>query len=178
MFKEANVFIWLSKDGQVVPGSVRHGHNVFTDYGKEWLKQLVVWGTIGAADVALTEGRFRWVGVGSGFLPELSSVEGLHTPLTITTGPDEYIRALGPKTTPVNTSVRYSTTFLGAGSDFDHHGATVDVSEAAIFVDVHDGVSTQLDPSVGTHMPVAYKSFVPVTKAADQNLIVTWEFRF
>ena len=265
MFREANFCAWLSEGGLVVPGSLRRGHNVFTDTGREWVKQLVVWdplaipftgqfgaaanviagapggqkrvsgltgmsaasvgrylhiinsgdndgsflivtfidantvdvvdaspGTIpdtnngfidwvetgGIGDTPVDGRRLRWIGVGDGYLSEITSVNGLAGPLTLATGPDEYIRQLGTKTSPTDYSVLYTTVFTGASADLDHHGTSVDVSEAGIFADVHDGVGTLLDPSLGTHAPVAYKSFAALTKLQAQTLTLTWEFRF
>ncbi|MHC4818898.1 MAG: hypothetical protein ACYTF8_12665 [Planctomycetota bacterium] len=244
------------------------GHNVFTDFGREWLKQLAVWSTmatpipgqVGAAatviagapagqkrvggltgmipayngyyinlinsgdndgaflianvidantadvvdaspgtipdanngtiewtvsiesgDAAVDQRRFRWLGAGSGALLELTSVSALSAPLTITTGPDEYIRAMPAPTFPTTASALFTVVFpggVGPGDDFWHHGASVDVSEAGIFVDVHDGAGTQLSPAVANQNPVAYKSFAPLTKLAALSLTFTWEFRF
>lgn len=175
---QSNFKAWLTEeDGTLVPGSERVGHNVFTLEGREWLKYIVALESLGP-DVALDSRRFRWIGVGAGTQLEITSVEGLVSPLTITTGPDEYLRVLGTRTEPTNFSQKFTTVFTGASADFDHHGASVDVSEAGIFVDVHDGVGTLLDPSDSDNVPVAYKSFEPLTKAQAQTLTITWEFRF
>ena len=177
MYPVSNFSLWLTENGRYVPGSRRVGHNVFTDTGREWLRQLVVWDTFGP-DVAVDARRLRWIGVGSGNLAELTSVGALDSPLTITTGPSEYIRVLGTRTETTNFSVRYETIFDGMSMDFDHHGASVDISEMGLFADVHDGGGTLLSPSVATHAPVAYKSFDPVTKTTTQTLTILWELRF
>ena len=177
MLVESNFCAWLSEGGRIVPGSERRGHNVITDAGREWLSQISVWDSF-SPDVPVDERRFRWIGVGGGYQSEILSVVALVSPLTLTTGPDEYIRVLGTKSAPVQTSVKFTTVFTGASADLDHHGATVDVSEAGIFVDIHDGAGTLLDPTVGTNVPAAYKAFTALTKAQAQDLTITWEFRF
>ena len=40
----------LRRKGEVVPGSIREGHNVFTDLGRAWMSRLVAW-----SQVALSE---------------------------------------------------------------------------------------------------------------------------
>lgn len=176
----SNFKAWLTEGGLYVPGSLRKGHNVITNSGREWLTQLVGWSTIGIStdDIPFDTRRFRWLGVGGGSLLELKSVDGLDTPLTITTGPDEYIREIGPLTHVTDFAARYVTTFTGASADFDHQGATVDISEAAIFVDVDSGGGPVLDTSLANNVPAAYKSFSTLTKAQAQDLVITWEFRF
>lgn len=178
MVVAANFCAWLTDEqGFDIPSSYRRGHNVFTNIGREWLKQIVVWATTGP-DVAVDTRRFRWIGVGSGVYSEIVNVEQLASPLTVTSGPDTYLRVLGTRTEPTNFSVKYVTVFSGAGADFDHHGASVDVSEAGLYVDVHDGVGTGLDPTDEDNLLVAYKTFSTLTKLAAQTLTISWELRF
>lgn len=257
---ESNFHAWLSEDGVVVPGSHRHGHNVFTDFGREWLRDLVSWtlrttyvqggaaatviagagagekriggltgmtsasegrylslggsgdndgvflissfisvnsvdvvdaspGTIpdannssivwaeleGPGDTTAEQRRLRWIGLGTGSALEITSVDQLASPLSITTGPDVFFKVLGTRTEPVITATKYVTAFA---ETFAHHGASVDISEAAIFADVHDGTSALLDTAVGTNAPVAYKTFAPLNKLQAQTFTATWEFRF
>lgn len=174
---DANFEIWASDSGGLVPGSYRRGHNVFTDVGLEWLARATVWSSL-SPDTAVDERRLRWLGLGSGAQYAHRGVSALVTPLTITTGPDEYIRVLGTRSEPTNNAQRFVTVFTGASADFDHHGASVVVSEAALYADVHDGVGTILDPSQASSVPVAYIVFDPVTKLQAQDLTITWELRF
>jgi hypothetical protein len=183
MLVESNFHAWLTNEaGLVVPGSHRNGHNVFTESGREWLKQVIVWASIGSNligdDVPQDERRLRWIGVGSGTLLELTSVGALMSPLSITVSPTMYLRVLGTRAHAIDSAVSYTTSFLGSGVDFDHHGSSVTISEAGIFVDVDSGSGPGLDPSVSVNAPVAYKSFAPLTKLAAQTLTISWEFRF
>lgn len=171
MHCESNFEAWLTDEqGRVVPGSRRVGHNVFTDTGRDWLRDLVSWSAL-SPDVALDSRRFRWVGVGTGSQLELNNIEGLVTPLALSGG--DYITTLPAWTAPTLTSKKFTIVF-GAGA----FGGDYAISEAGIFVDVHDGVGTLLDPSVSDNVPVAYKAFDALTKLDAQTLTVTWEFRF
>lgn len=181
MMRSLNFYAWLSDERRrFVPGSLRVGHNVITNFGREWLAQLSAWQTITGTsdDVPYTEHRLRWLGVGGGSQLEQKGVVKLVTPLTITTGPNEYIRQLGTLTWVTDFSARYTTVFTGASSDFDHHGASVDVSEAGLYVDYDDGGGPDLSPADDDNVPVAYKAFDALTKAAAQTLTITWELRF
>lgn len=180
---ESNFSAWITDEfGLIVPGSIRKGHNVFTDFGRQWLRELVIWSIIGDLDTVddapYNERRFRWIGVGTGVQYELRSVESLVSPLSVTTGPTTYLRVLPAPTFPTFNSIKYTVAFTGASADFDHHGASVTVSEAGIFVDIDDGGGPGLDPTDSDNIPVAYKTFDALTKAAAQTLTITWEFKF
>lgn len=178
---ESNFSAWLTDEGGLlVPGSVRTGHNVFTEVGRLWVSRLVAWTTVGVTtdDVPGDERRPRWLGVGSGSQLEQRGAERLVAPLTITTAPDAYLRAVAAPAFPVIFSQRYTVAFTGASADFDHHGASVSVSEAGLYVDVDDGGGPLLDPGVGTNQLAFYKSFAALTKLAAQTLTVTWELRY
>jgi hypothetical protein len=66
-----------------VRGSRREAHNVFTTIGRDWLAHLVVWDTIGSPDIAVTQRRLRWLGVGIGSQLEVESVSTLNTPVPV-----------------------------------------------------------------------------------------------
>lgn len=167
-------------DGTYVDGSFREGHNVFTNYGRAWLSNLIRWSLVGdlAAinDVQTTGDRLRWISVGSGSQEELVGVQRLVTPLSILTGPTVYLGALGTRSFPTNNAIRHVRAF--SGTDFAHLGASVTVAEAGLFVDQDTGGGPALDVAIGTHPPVAYITLPPLTKLAAQTLTVTWEFRF
>lgn len=178
----ANFHACLQENGLVVPGSRRVGHNVFTNFGREWLAQLVGWSTIGVStdDIEFTNFKVRWLMVGTGTQLEQVGVARLVSGLTVTTGPDVYLREVPdpPTIFPTTSSVRWVTTYTGASADFDHHGASVDVTEAGLFVDEDSGGGPSLSTGDPNLNPVAYKTFPVLTKLAAQDLIIRWEFRF
>jgi hypothetical protein len=184
MTPSSNVEIFLSdEDGRVDPASIRRGHNVFTDIGRNWLQLAVAWESLGVhdpasgADAAFDSAyaRFRWIGVGSGYQPEYTTVQRLVSAISITAAPT-YMKTLGTLTRPTPFSVRYTTTFSGA--DFAHHGASITLSEVAVLPDYNDGGGTLFDPALSFVYAAAYRSFDPLIKPVGSTLTVIWEFRF
>ena len=179
MYPGCNVEIWLSNQDGKVPGSYRVGHNVFTDFGKNWLRDLVLLNSFGDAvdgtgsDTPRTTHRMRWVAVGgtSNFL-ELASVVALSSEAVITAS--DVRKELPAPTFPTNSSVRYAIAFAGAELP-----DPINVVEVGMFVDADEGVGPTHGPTVTGVSPVAYKSFPPLpTKTASETLNIVWEFRF
>lgn len=178
---KANFRAFLSEEGVLVPGSAREGHNVITDYGKQWLTQLVAWESITGTfdDIAYSDLRLRWVSIGTGLQLEHPSLSAMVSPL-LYDGVD-YLCPLDPasgrtwRTHPVATSVKWVHDFQGP--ELPGLIATP-AQEAALFADYYDGSPT-LDPSLATHEPVAYKRIdPPLLKSAAQVLTIEWELRF
>jgi hypothetical protein len=181
-YPKANFEAWLSDlDGNVVSGSYRRGHNIFTRNGKNWLASLVRWtlpisGISGGVpplvgnDAAVDQRRFSWIAVGTGLQAEDDDVQRLVTPV-IYTGLN-FLKPLALPTFPVISSLKYTSVY-GAG---DFGGGAVSISEAAIYVDTP---TPALAATVGTHVPVAYKSIDPALgKNGGNTLTIRWEFRF
>jgi hypothetical protein len=139
---------------------------------------------ISTDDVLNTDHRVRWLGVGTGSQFEQAGVTRLVSALSITTGPVSYLReVIGPpptfaSTPPLPFSPRFDVTFANGGPDFGHHGGSVDVSEAGLFVDFDSGGGPTLDTTNPNLPPVAYKAFPVITKLIGQDLIFRWELRF
>jgi hypothetical protein len=177
----ANFRAFLTEGGVYVPGSARVGHNVITDFGREWLAHLVPWETITDTfdDIAYSDMRLRWISVGTGGLIEVPGVTAMANP-ELYDGAN-YLCPMDPlsgrslRTRPVPTSVKYTHDFLGP--ELPALIATP-AQEAALFADYYDGGSV-LDPSLATHTPVAYKRIdPPLLKSAAQVLTIEWELRF
>jgi hypothetical protein len=184
---EGNFTATLKKDGLTV--ATRHGHNVITAYAKEeWLPGLVSWETLGApADVPSNNNRLRWIGIGSGWRPEVPGVKFLELPLPVDYGPPAvYLAEVvpGSMTRPVVTSIRINHTF--AGADIAELG-DVDLTEFGLYAGYKDATlyypewepGTRMDPDSAINPVVAYKSFIdPLTVAIANTLVVEWEIRF
>jgi len=177
----ANFKAFLTEGGVLVPGSTREGHNVITDYGREWLARLVPWETITGAldDVPYSNMRVRWIAVGTGGLVEVPGISQMGS--AVTYDGVNYLCPLDPvsgrswRTHPVPTSVKFKHEFPGV--ELPGIVATP-AREAALFADYYDGAPT-LDPTVATHTPVAYKRIdPPLTKGGAQTLTIEWELRF
>lgn len=174
---QSNFFACLrTEEGLIVPGSARHGHNVLTNFGREWFAQLMVWQTITTTDVPYTNDRVRWIGVGSDKHPEVKSVERLKQPVTITIGPNVYLTPVDdPPTFPAANWVQFSRTF--STSEISHTGA-VTLKEAGLYVDEDSGGGPGLNTGIGTNQIVAYKTFDGLVKFSGFTLEIKWDFRF
>lgn len=182
---KSNFEAFLTEHGVYVPGSFRKGHNIITEFGREWLSQLTAWEVLGdpADDSPWTQHRLRWIGVGDDWYPEIKHVTALKAPVIVTGG--NYIATLSAPAWVLGSSgsssaLKYTHAF-GSGELPD----AVDVTEAGLFVDRNDS-GTYLDPTLpagdgshGAHIPVAYKVVdPPLTKALAQTLTIRWELRF
>lgn len=179
---ESNFWLWLSdRQGRRVSGSLRRGHNVLTDYGANWLAELASWGVIGEnpdLDSPVREDRVRWLMLGSGYQLEVAGVTRLVNPFTIL--PAQYLYALPAPARQPTSAVRYLVHFTGASAVLDHLGASVNISEAGLFVDYDDGGGPGLNTASADHTPVFYRSFDPLTVDIINftSLDVLWELRF
>jgi hypothetical protein len=193
---EANLLIRLidPRTRREVPGSRREAHNVFTTTGRDWLAHLCVWGGVGTgpggADVALTQRRLRWMGVGTGTTQlEVEGVTSLETPVPVDES-GNYLAPIQGHTFPAVKQVRvfkeFSTTEISTSIT-----PVVPITEAGLFVDIfpvsaNGGTDdsavgfedTTLSRLVQFNAPVAYKQFDVINKTQDFNLEIRWEFRF
>lgn len=181
------------KTRKEVPGSRREAHNVFTDTGRDWLAHLVVWAGLNTGpsgeDVAYTQRRLRWMGVGTGTQAEVEGVTSLVTPVEV----DESGNYLSPIQTsdfPATKQVRVYKEFSTAEISISG-SPVVPVTEAGLFVDVipvsaiggseDSAVGSEdstLNRQVAANAPVAYKMFDVINKTQDFALEIRWEFRF
>lgn len=158
----------------MVPGSERIGHNVLVNNGREWLAELISWATINAPDVANTNRRVRWIGVGDDSHMETEAVETLKNAVSITTGPDIYLAAVdAPPTFPSPVWVQFTRT-LAAG-EVSHSGA-VTIKEAGLYADVSPG--SVLTTTSALNPVVAYITFDGLLKSVGVSLDLEWNFRF
>lgn len=172
---QANFFARLvDQDGSTVPGSVREGHNVFVDVGRDIFRDLIVWDTIDAIDVARTNRRIRWAGVGTGLQAEARGVLTLVTPLQVTAGGD-YLKAIDSSLTdfPNVTTLRHTLVFTAA--ELSHSGDVV-ITEAGLYADSSPGLT--LDPAIATNELMFYKTFEGLVKTPAFSLEIVWEQKF
>jgi hypothetical protein len=71
-------------------------------------------------------------------------------------------------------------TILGANVTITEVATYVDTATSAPYLvdDPRSSYGTILDPTIGTHAPVAYKAFEPLTKTVDFTLLLHWTFQF
>lgn len=70
---ESNVHIKKihAKSGEVV--ETRDGHNIFTDYGRDWLSHLIAYSAISPSETTFRDDRIRYMAVGIGGTSQLLS---------------------------------------------------------------------------------------------------------
>ena len=167
----------LMRDGgKIVPGSLREGHNIITSFGQQNISRLIAWSAISdTTDVAASDSRFRWIGVGKGTQPLVESVSQLNNPTEVSVG--TYLAALDHASTvfPTTTSVKFYKEFLPAEIS---HAGTVIITEMGLFMDVA-APTPVLDPTLGFNNPSAYKVLDEgLVKMASFSLEVEWELKF
>ena len=139
----------LRERGKIVPGSLREGHNIFTNAGRNWLSRLITWQSIGDVDASYSDDRIFGISVGSLAHPEARGVESLKSL-------QSQVKAVS--SFPFSFGVRFSAEFL------EWEIQPTLIQEAGLYTT--NGVL------------VAYKTFVPFLKAADFRLEVQWDLRF
>ena len=172
----------LRERGKIVPGSRRSGHNVWTNTGREYLSMLMSYAPNGTP---FRNDRIAYMGVGTGFQTEDSSVAGLISPAayygTSFLAPIDN-SVTGFPLRPTRTTVRYVRIFTE--SDITPgNSAPVLVSEFGLFTNGHNNSFTvdARDTTLGNaalQAPVAYKAMTePIEKTSGIELELDWEIR-
>jgi hypothetical protein len=160
----------------MVPGSERLGHNVLVNNGSNWLAELASWATINNPDVAHTNRRVRWIGVGDSQHLETEGVETLASAVTITTGPDVYLAQIdSPPTFLSPVWVKFTRTL---GTAEVSHTTSVTITEAGLYADQSVSSVWSLDTGSALNPVVAYKAFDGLVKSPGFTLDLEWSFRF
>lgn len=177
------VSICLRERGKIVPGSIRDGHNIWTNTGREYLALLMSLAT-GSATFRNDATAFIGVGIGS----QLEDVNVLNLVNPVAFEPSVFLAPLDiPPTfplTPTRTTVRYKRTFTE--DEITLAPGTVNISEMGLFT---NGSPTAIpaynfgtrDDTFANRMaqaPAAYKTFEPVPKTNALQLEIAWEIRF
>ncbi len=171
--------------GKIVPGSIREGHNIWTNTGKEYLALLMSLET--APTTAFRNDRMAYIGVGTGATVEDVGVLSLVTPIEYTAG--QFLAALDvPPTfplTPSRTTVRYHRIFAETELTMTV-GSQVNISELGLFTNGSPLAAPPYTPgtratgiaTAGAQAPNAYKTFEPIGKTDALELEISWEIRF
>lgn len=176
----------LREDGVIVPGSERLGHNVLVNNGRDWLAELVSWAYIGDAtiippdppdsDIANTNRRIRWIGVGDSQHLETEAVVTLANAVTITTGPNVYLAVVdAPPTFLSPVWVKFARTL--STTEVSHSGPVI-ITEAGLYADQSISSVWSLDENSALNPVVAYKAFDGLVKSPGFTLDLEWSFRF
>lgn len=171
--------------GKIVPGTLREGHNIWTNTGREFLALLMSLET--GPSTPFRSDRVAYIGVGVGATIEDAGVLRLVSPVAYVAG--SFLAPLDvPPTfplTPSRTTVRYHRLFaeneltLSAGSQ-------INVSELGLFTNGSPDAIPAYSPgtrdtgiaNAAAQAPCAYKTFEPIGKTDALQLEVSWEIRF
>lgn len=171
--------------GKIVQGSVREGHNIWTNSGREFLALLMSIET--GPTTSYRNDRMAYIGVGTGATTEDVGVVRLVTPIEYATG--QFLAPLNiPPTfplTPSRTTVRYSRTFAENEITLTP-GVQVNITEMGLFTNGSPSAIPAFNPgtrqtgiaTAGAQAPNAYKTFEPIGKTDSLEFEVNWEIRF
>lgn len=161
MRADANVRAYLrAPGGETVRGSVREGHNVFTNVGRTWLRDLFIWQTISpSADVAVTDARVGYIAYGTG-----SQSASVHVNDLANQVGSDFALQEGDASFPISTTLKLEHT-LGVG---DLNGYAISESGLRVWDSV-GGVSGSV---------AFYKAFEPILKMAGFEMVTVWELKF
>jgi hypothetical protein len=177
--------------GKLVPGTRRAGSNVWTLTGREYLARLMsyaIYGTGVTPDTPSRNDRIRYIGMGTGTTPEVSTVTKLIAPTAYDVGGVQFLAEIAIPTYPFQVSVsnfgnavRYIRSF--AEGELSISGPVV-LTEAGLFTD--GDPASSFDPktrntllsNAASQAPAAYKSFEALKKTSNFVLQVAWEVRF
>lgn len=146
----------------------REGKNIWTLEGRAYSAMNKAYASY-APDVPKRTDKIKYIGVGSGTTPEVSTVSRLVTPLAWNVGGD-FLATLDIPTFNINnTEVTFSRTF--ATNEISVAG-TVTIREVGIFT---DGISPTYVPgtrpitlaAASAQIPMGYKTFEPFAKTTD-----------
>ena len=171
---EANIELWLTERGKIVPGSRREGHNVWTLTGREYLAQIMS----PALGWSGRPGKVNYMGVGEGSQPEVASVDQLAAGLLYT--PGAYLKAITGVIFPTSPATSAAFTIEFTELEINDGLAPKEVREIGLFTSDtwSGGVLVPMPTSTPNQAPVAYKTFEPLTKTEQFRLSVRWEVRF
>ena len=153
----------------------REGSNIWTLEGRKYSAMLKTYQSY-APLTPTRQDRIKYIGVGSGTQPEVSTVSKLVTPVAFNVATD-YLATLDlPIFNVDGTEVTFSRSF--ATNEISVVG-TVSISEIGIFT---DGVAPTYAPgtrpislaAANSQVPMGYKSFEPFSKTTDITLQIQY----
>lgn len=153
----------------------REGFNIWTREGRAYSAMNRAYASY-TPDVAKRTDKIKYIGIGSGTTPEVSTVSRLVTPVAYNVGGD-FLATLDIPTFNVDsTEVTFTRTF--ATNEISVAG-TVVVREIGIYT---DGIAPTFVPgtrpitlaAASSQVPMGYKTFEPFPKTTDLTLVVSY----
>src|SRR5687767_6159445 len=177
--------------GKIVPGTRRQGKNIWTLTGREYLARLMSYSAYGVGatpDTPARNDRIRYLGLGVGTQPEVSTVTKLVTPVAFDAAGVTFLAELAIPSYPFQTSatafgnvVRYFREYTESQISIS---GTVILTEAGLYTDGSPTASFApktrdlILANASAQAPAAYKSFEPLRKTQNFVLQASWEIRF
>lgn len=197
--REVNVDITLRDrpNGRIVER--RRGHNIFLNYGREWLSELT---SLDSGAVPFRNDRIRYMALGIGGTSQLLSVATIQA---IYTGWSSYTTPAQADTNPAVTGLEYPVeivasdyyddvsqpaTFPEAGiarytvvagyNEISYPGGptSVPLSEIGLFTEAVPSQSTPPTAAPPERYMVAYNTFDTLSKTPAYVLQIDWELRY
>jgi hypothetical protein len=188
---KSNLFITVRERGKIVER--REGHNIFLDFGREWLSKLIAFASFDP-DVVEEDARIRYMGFGIGGTRQIAPDFADTAPLTdygpvgsfSQTDTDPTVTQIerpvrlaagawvGQVQAPVTHDTATSTTFkrLFVSDEISYTPyVSVPLSEVGLFL-------SSANPAFYGNNIVAYDTFDTISKTTAFELEVVWTLRF
>jgi len=175
----------LRERGKIVPGSRREGKNIWTNYGRELITQLIAYKDTGL--VKHRDDRLFYIGVGTGSQVEDVGVTSLITPVDYNASseflaPLDLSLGVSPSfpLTPSKTTVRFHKIF--AENEITVSSSPINITEMGLFTNGEQTAFTVGGRDIttangGLQTPCAYRAFEPIGKSDSLELEVSWDIR-
>jgi hypothetical protein len=175
---EGKVKIVAYERGKKVISKCRESNNIWTLEGRKMDAGLKSYASY-IPLTAVRNDRIKYIGVGGGTQPPVSTVQKLVTPLPYNVANDFLTTLDIPTFSSDGTIVTYTRTF---GANEISLVSTTDISECGLF---SDGASPLYVPgsrvvtlaAASAQVPMAYNTFEPIGKTTDIDLVFIWELR-
>lgn len=197
--RESNVSVTLREEpnGRIVER--RDTHNIFLNYGREWLSELV---SLDSGDAVFRNDRIRYMAFGLGGTRQLLNVStvqslfpawstfttpaqedtdptitGLEYPIEVTAS-DYYDDVKQPATFPQAGIVRFTAVAGYLEISYPGGPTSVPLSEIGLFTNAVSDQSVAPEPAPPARYMVAYNTFDTLSKTSSYVLQIDWELRF
>lgn len=179
----------MRERGKIIGGTRRFGRNIWTLTGREYLARLMSYAAYGVGitpDTPSRNDRIRYIGMGIGTQPEVSTVIKVVSPIAFDSGGVTFLAELAIPTFPFQVAstfgnaVRFTREF--AETELSVSGDVI-LTEAGLFTD--GSPASTFDPGTRSttivdaagQAPAAYKTFEALKKTQNFVLQVSWEIR-
>jgi hypothetical protein len=192
-----NLTLTIRERGKIV--ARREGHNIFLNYGREWLSKLIGYKSF-SPDVVETDARVRYMGLGIGGTRQIApatadaaplsdygpvgsftqtdtdpTISQLERPVRVSGGAggpaptDSWLAQVQPSTHDTPTSVTFRRLFTAADISYGGY-LSVPVSEIGLFL-------SDCPTNFRNNYCVAYDTFDTLSKTAAFELEAVWVLR-